>query len=92
MKNSILLKINKFVLSADPLDSFAEEGEVLRQLHHGDNGHAPNHHTGGPKERVEQHIGAVKFGENDILLNSFRVIKTREVLVFSEVLYDNIHK
>lgn len=49
-------------LSVDPLDSFTEEGKVLSQLYHRDDGDPADHHASGPEERVEQHVGAVQFG------------------------------
>lgn len=49
-------------LSVDPLDSLTEEGKVLSQLYHRDDGDPADHHAGGPEEGVEQHVGAVQFG------------------------------
>lgn len=49
-------------LSADPLDPLAEQGKVLSQLYHGDDGDPTDHHAGGPEQGVEQHVGAVQFG------------------------------
>lgn len=81
-----------FLLSIDPLDPLTEQGEVLSEFHHGNNCHAPSHHTRGPEERMEQHIGAVEFGQDDTLLVSFRVRIAGEVLVSPEVLHDDAHQ
>lgn len=60
---SLQFNLKKFsVLSVDPLDPLTEEGKVLSQLYHGDDGDAADHHAGGPEEGVEQHVGAVQFG------------------------------
>lgn len=81
-----------FLLSIDPLDPLTEQGEVLSKFHHGNNCHTPSHHTRGPEERMEQHIGAVEFGQDDTLLVSFRVRIAGEVLVSPEVLHDDTHQ
>lgn len=81
-----------FLLSIDPLDPLTEQGEVLSEFHHGNNCHAPSHHTRGPEERMEQHIGAVEFGQDDTLLVSFWVRIAGEVLVSPEVLHDDTHQ
>ena len=38
------------LLSIDPLDPLTEQGKVLREFHHGNDHHAPSHHTRGPEE------------------------------------------
>lgn len=80
------------LLSADPLDPLTEQGEVLSQLHHGHDGHPADHHAGGPEQGVEQHVGAVQFGQDHVLLDPLGVVETGEALVLPEVLHHHVHQ
>lgn len=74
------------------MDPLAEQGKVLSQLYHGHDGHPADHHAGGPEQGVEQHVGAVQFGEDHVLLDALRVVEAGEALVLPEVLHHHVHQ
>lgn len=63
----------------------------MSQLYHCDDGNAADHHACGPEERVEQHVGAVQFGQYHVLLSALRIIEAGEALILSEVFHHNVH-
>lgn len=64
----------------------------MSQLYHGDDGDPADHHAGGPEQGVEQHVGAVQFGQDHALLNALGVVEAGEALVLPEVFHHDIHQ
>lgn len=75
-----------YISPLDFTDALAEQGEILSELHHGDDEGTSNGHAGRPEEGVKESAGPVQSSQKDILLFSFPVMKAWKLLMPFEML------